>query len=206
MLESARIGLKVDVDTLRGTREGVPRLAALFKKHRRRCHVLFFGGSRSHRARHAPGVSQGLRAEGRAHLGAQALRPEDPDVRRAAAGTGYRPRRRAPPCAACTTPDSKWGCTPTIMCAGRITSPAPIGGVDPHRVRARHERLRAGVRISPSRMRPPAGRSMPHGLELEQEYGLHYASDTRGGAPFLPLLAQRAQHLPAAADHAADLR
>src|SRR5271156_6748113 len=32
MLEGARIGLKVDVDTLRGTREGVPRLAALFKK------------------------------------------------------------------------------------------------------------------------------------------------------------------------------
>ena len=29
-----------------------------------------------------------------------------------------------------------------------------------------------------------------HGLELEQEYGLRYASDTRGGAPFLPVLAQ----------------
>src|SRR5579871_6897062 len=33
MLEGACIGLKVDVDTLRGTREGVPRLAALLKKH-----------------------------------------------------------------------------------------------------------------------------------------------------------------------------
>ncbi len=33
MLENAHIGLKVDVDTLRGTREGVPRLTALFKKH-----------------------------------------------------------------------------------------------------------------------------------------------------------------------------
>ena len=33
MLDGASIGLKVDVDTLRGTREGVPRLAALFKKH-----------------------------------------------------------------------------------------------------------------------------------------------------------------------------
>jgi undecaprenyl phosphate-alpha-L-ara4FN deformylase len=29
-----------------------------------------------------------------------------------------------------------------------------------------------------------------HGLELEQEYGLRYASDTRGGPPFLPVLAQ----------------
>src|ERR1700723_1880889 len=32
MLESTRIGLKVDVDTLRGTREGVPRLMALLAK------------------------------------------------------------------------------------------------------------------------------------------------------------------------------
>src|ERR1700732_1673745 len=33
MLERTRIGLKVDVDTLRGTREGVPRLMALLRKH-----------------------------------------------------------------------------------------------------------------------------------------------------------------------------
>src|SRR6202035_3620473 len=32
MLKDTHIGLKVDVDTLRGTREGEPRLAALFKK------------------------------------------------------------------------------------------------------------------------------------------------------------------------------
>src|SRR5450432_3402780 len=31
MLENTHIGLKVDVDTLRGTREGVPRLVALFE-------------------------------------------------------------------------------------------------------------------------------------------------------------------------------
>src|SRR5580692_169847 len=33
MHESTSIGLKVDVDTLRGTREGVPRLVALLKKY-----------------------------------------------------------------------------------------------------------------------------------------------------------------------------
>src|SRR5580658_4635814 len=32
MLETLRIGLKVDVDTLRGTREGVPGLVALFTR------------------------------------------------------------------------------------------------------------------------------------------------------------------------------
>ncbi len=29
-----------------------------------------------------------------------------------------------------------------------------------------------------------------HGLDLEREYGLRYASDTRGGPPFFPVLAQ----------------
>jgi undecaprenyl phosphate-alpha-L-ara4FN deformylase len=33
MLEGVSIGLKVDVDTLRGTREGVPRLVALLRRH-----------------------------------------------------------------------------------------------------------------------------------------------------------------------------
>jgi peptidoglycan/xylan/chitin deacetylase (PgdA/CDA1 family) len=35
-----------------------------------------------------------------------------------------------------------------------------------------------------------------HGLELEQEYGLRYASDTRGGPPFLPALARGASSCP----------
>jgi peptidoglycan/xylan/chitin deacetylase (PgdA/CDA1 family) len=36
----------------------------------------------------------------------------------------------------------------------------------------------------------------PHGLALEQEYGLHYASDTRGGPPFFPVLAQGTSSCP----------
>jgi peptidoglycan/xylan/chitin deacetylase (PgdA/CDA1 family) len=35
-----------------------------------------------------------------------------------------------------------------------------------------------------------------HGLELEAEYGLRYASDTRGGPPFLPALARGASACP----------
>jgi peptidoglycan/xylan/chitin deacetylase (PgdA/CDA1 family) len=35
-----------------------------------------------------------------------------------------------------------------------------------------------------------------HGLELEREYGLAYASDTRGGAPFFPVLAQGISSCP----------
>jgi hypothetical protein len=35
-----------------------------------------------------------------------------------------------------------------------------------------------------------------HGLELEREYGLKYASDTRGGPAFYPLLADGASSCP----------
>jgi peptidoglycan/xylan/chitin deacetylase (PgdA/CDA1 family) len=35
-----------------------------------------------------------------------------------------------------------------------------------------------------------------HGLALEQEYGLRYASDTRGGPPFVPVLAQGTSSCP----------
>ena len=35
-----------------------------------------------------------------------------------------------------------------------------------------------------------------HGLELEQEYGLRYASDTRGGPPFFPVLGQGISSCP----------
>ena len=63
MLEGAHIGLKVDVDTLRGTREGVPRLAALFKKLGVDA-TFYFSVGPDHTGRaHAPRVSQGLCAE-----------------------------------------------------------------------------------------------------------------------------------------------
>jgi len=35
-----------------------------------------------------------------------------------------------------------------------------------------------------------------HGLALEQEYGLRYASDTRGGPPYFPVLAQGTSSCP----------
>ena len=43
-------------------------------------------------------------------------------------------------------------------------------------------------------------------LALEEELGFAYASDTRGSAPFVPLVAGRRSRVPAAADHAADAR
>ncbi len=45
-----------------------------------------------------------------------------------------------------------------------------------------------------------------HGLALEREYGLRYASDTRGGPPFLPLLADGVSSCPQLPHHLAHLR
>src|SRR5579859_2558712 len=90
MLERTHIGLKVDVDTLRGTREGVPRLAALFKKLKVDASFYFSVGP-DHTGR---AMRRVLRTEGRAHLGAQALWLENLALRGAAAGPGYRPRGR----------------------------------------------------------------------------------------------------------------
>ena len=53
MLEGARIGLKVDVDTLRGTRRRGAATGGAAQEAWHGCHFLFLGGTRPHGARHA---------------------------------------------------------------------------------------------------------------------------------------------------------
>ena len=187
MLEGARIGLKVDVDTLRGTREGVPRLACAVQAARRGCDFLFFRRAGSHRPRHAPRVPQGLRAEGGTHLGAQALRLKTLLYGVLLPGPGHRPQGGCRDARVCTTRDSRWACTTydhvrwQDNVAQARCAPGRAGNSS---AASRHS---SGCSDScPSRTRPPAGRSTPMALALELEYGLRYASDTRGGPPFLP--------------------
>jgi len=70
------------------------------------------------------------------------------------------------------------------------------GGLDPRGVRTGHGRFRARVRICGPIARGAGWQINDYALELEREYGLLYASDTRGGAPFLPLLARGASSCP----------
>ncbi len=196
MLESTRIGLKVDVDTLRGTREGVPRLMALFKKLGLDATFYFSVGpdhtGRAMRRVFRKGFAQKVaRTSVLKHYGLKTLLYgvllPGPDIGR------KRGRRDAP---ACATAASRWGCTPTIMCAGRTAwpmPPPPGRGAEFERGLAAFERVFGCLPESHA----AAGWQMnAHGLELEREYGLRYASDTRGGPPFLPLLAQGVSTCP----------
>ena len=206
MLEGTHIGLKVDVDTLRGTREGVPRLAALFKKHGVDATFYFSVGpdhtGRAMRRVFRKGFAQKVaRTSVLKHYGLKTLLYgvllPGPDIGRKA-GAEMRSVRDAGFEVGLHTYDHvRW----QDGVARRRR------GLDRARVRARPGGLRAGVR-RPARNRTPrpAGRSTRTALELEREYGLTYASDTRGGDAVLAAARGGREFLPAAADHAADLR
>ena len=89
------LALKIDVDTLRGTREGVPNLVMLLKKHGADATFLFSLGP-DHTGRAIKRVFRpGLLRQGAPHVGRPALRREDAALRHAAAGPRHRPPRRA---------------------------------------------------------------------------------------------------------------
>jgi hypothetical protein len=68
------LALKVDVDTYRGTREGVPRLVEILARHGAAATFLFSLGP-DHGPRDPPRVPARLRDEGRAHVGAEHYGP-----------------------------------------------------------------------------------------------------------------------------------
>jgi undecaprenyl phosphate-alpha-L-ara4FN deformylase len=195
MLENARIGLKVDVDTLRGTREGVPRLTALFKKHRVDATFYFSVGpdhtGRAMRRVFRKGFAQKVaRTSVLKHYGLKTLLygvllpgphigRRAGDVMRSVHDAGFEVGLHtydhvrwqdyvAKATAAWTRVEFERG----------IESFQRVFGFPPQSHAA------AGWQIN------------AHGLELEQEYGLRYASDTRGGPPFLPVLAHGASTCP----------
>jgi undecaprenyl phosphate-alpha-L-ara4FN deformylase len=189
MLESARIGLKVDVDTLRGTREGVPRLAALLKKHGVDATFYFSVGpdntGRAMRRVFRKGFAQKVaRTSVLKHYGLKTLLYgvllPGPDIGRSA-GAVMRGVHEA-------------GFEVGLHTYDHVRWQDYVAEATEAWTRAEFERgVAAFERVFGFRPQSHAAAGWQinvHGLALEQEYGLAFASDTRGGPAFYPLLAQ----------------
>src|SRR5271166_3974269 len=195
MLEHSHIGLKVDVDTLRGTREGVPRLVELFKRHRADATFYFSVGpdhtGRAWRRVFRKGFAEKVaRTSVLKHYGLKTLLYgvllPGPDIGREA---GDHMRRV-----------HEVGFEVGLHCHDHVRWQDHVAQADARWTRVEFERgLEAFERVFgflPQSHAAAGWQINGHGLELEREYGLRYASDTRGGAPFLPLLAGGASPCP----------
>ncbi len=189
MLERSHIGLKVDVDTLRGTREGVPRLMALFKKHGVDA-TFYFSVGPDHTGRALRRVfrkgfaSKIARTSVLKHYGLKTLLYgvllPGPDIGRSAGGV-MRGVHQA-------------GFEVGLHTYDHVRWQDYVAKATADWTRAEFERgLQAFERVfgfAPQSHAAAGWQINAHGLDLEREYGLRYASDTRGGAAFLPLLAE----------------
>jgi undecaprenyl phosphate-alpha-L-ara4FN deformylase len=188
MLDGASIGLKVDVDTLRGTREGVARLAALFKKHAVQATFYFSVGpdhtGRALRRVFRKGFARKVaRTSVLKHYGLKTLLYgvllPGPDIGRAARDSMRRVHDAGFEVGLHTYDHVRWQ--------------DQVAGADAAWTRTELERgVEAFERVFgfPPQSHAAAGWQINrHALELERELGFKYASDTRGAEAFFPLLA-----------------
>jgi peptidoglycan/xylan/chitin deacetylase (PgdA/CDA1 family) len=188
MLDGARIGLKVDVDTLRGTREGVPRLMALLKRHGVDATFYFSVGpdhtGRALRRVFRKGFAQKVaRTSVAKHYGLRTLLYgvllPGPDIGRSA-GAVMRSVHDA-------------GFEVGLHTYDHVRWQDYVATASAAWTRTEFERgIEAFTRVfgfAPQSHAAAGWQINDHGLELEQEFGLEFASDTRGGPPFLPQLA-----------------
>ncbi|HEX3945949.1 MAG TPA: polysaccharide deacetylase family protein [Rhizomicrobium sp.] len=187
MLNAARIGLKVDVDTLRGTREGVPRLAALFKELNVDATFYFSVGpdhtGRALRRVFRKGFAQKVaRTSVLRHYGLKTLLYgvllPGPDIGRCAGAVMRRVQ------------DS--GFEVGLHTYDHVRWQDHVAGASAAWTRIEFERgMNAFERVFgcyPTSHAAAGWQINAHALGLEREYGLRYASDTRGRTPFWPVV------------------
>jgi undecaprenyl phosphate-alpha-L-ara4FN deformylase len=187
MLKDTHIGLKVDVDTLRGTREGVPRLTALLKKLGADATFYFSVGpdhtGRAMRRVFRKGFAQKVaRTSVLKHYGLKTLLYgvllPGPNIGREAGAV----MRSVP----------ERGFEVGLHTYDHVRWQDYVAGASEAWTRIEFERgMRAFERVFGffPRSHAAAGWQLnAHALELEREYGLLYASDTRGRTPFWPML------------------
>jgi len=190
-----RVALKVDVDTLRGTLEGVPALLRLFDQYQVRATFLFSLGpdhtGRALRRAFRPGfLSKVRRTAVASHYGLKTLLYgtllPGPDIGRKGAAV-MRSTMEA-------------GHEVGIHCFDHIKWQDKVAYAD--EAWTRRELTRAvdafqQVFGRPARVHGAAGWQLnPHTLVLEEAMGFQYASDTRGKYAFLPMLQGVRSHCP----------
>ncbi len=187
MLKDSHIGLKVDVDTLRGTREGVPRLMALFKKLGVDATFYFSVGpdhtGRAMRRVFRKGFAKKVaRTSVLKHYGLKTLLYgvllPGPDIGREAGALMRSVHERGFEVGLHTYDHVRWQDT--------------VANATDEWTRIEFERgMNAFERVFgffPKSHAAAGWQINAYALELEREYGLRYASDTRGETPFWPLL------------------
>ena len=189
------IALKIDVDTLRGTREGVPALVRALQRAGAGATFLFSLGpdhtGRAIRRVFRPGfLSKVSRTSVLEHYGLRTLMYgtllPGPDIARRA-GAQMRAVRDA-------------GFEVGVHCYDHVAwqdylqrRDADWTAQQMRRAVAQFEQVFA---VAP-RVHGAAGWQMNDAaLALEEQLGFSYASDTRGSEPFMPLIAGRSGHIP----------
>jgi undecaprenyl phosphate-alpha-L-ara4FN deformylase len=187
MLESTHIGLKVDVDTLRGTREGVPRLTALLKTLNIDATFYFSVGpdntGRAMRRVFRKGFAQKVaRTSVLKHYGLKTLLYgvllPGPHIGRTA-GEDMRRVRDA-------------GFEVGLHTYDHVRWQDYVAAATPEWTRIEFERGMNGFKDVfghyPKSHAAAGWQINAKALDLERDYGLDYASDTRGSVPFWPTL------------------
>ena len=181
-----KLALKVDVDTYRGTREGVPRLAELLKKYGASATFLFSLGpdhtGRAIRRAFRPGFAKKVsRTSVLEHYGLKTLLYgtllPGPDI-------GLR-------CADILRSVRDQGFDVGIHCWDHVRWQDGLAGADEAWTRTELDLARARFEEifgEPAKVHGAAGWQMNvHALRLAERSGFAYASDCRGTCPFIPV-------------------
>jgi peptidoglycan/xylan/chitin deacetylase (PgdA/CDA1 family) len=181
-----KLALKIDVDTYRGTLEGVPRLVELLQKHNAQATFLFSLGpdhtGRAIKRVFRPGFLKKVsRTSVTAHYGFKTLMYgtllPGPDIGRRCADV-LRAVRDA-------------GFEIGIHTYDHVRWQDHVANEDAAWTKREMERAQSRFQEifgEPARTHGAAGWQMNvHALRLEQRMGFRYASDTRGTHPFIPL-------------------
>jgi peptidoglycan/xylan/chitin deacetylase (PgdA/CDA1 family) len=195
MLEGTHIGLKVDVDTLRGTREGVPRLAALLERHGLDATFYFSVGpdhtGRAMRRVFRKGFAQKVaRTSVLKHYGLKTLLYgvllPGPDIGKHGGDAMRRVRDAGFEVGLHTHDHVRWQDFVAHATAAWTR-------VEFERGLAAFERV---FGFAPQSHAAAGWQINSHALELERDHGLSYASDTRGGGAFFPAVSGRPSTCP----------